>query len=138
MENIVTGTINQQNSEIDFDGEIINTGVIGASKEDRIFFTKSAIEAIHHELVENDIGETYFIRLATRSMGCLGMQFKIGYDSNINDDDRTFEIDNIKVVVDSHSLFYFMAVTIDFVDDINGSGFVFHNPHTQPTCGCSH
>lgn len=71
-------------------------------------------------------------------MGCLGMQFKIGYDSNINDDDRTFEIDNIKVVVDSHSLFYFMAVTIDFVDDINGSGFVFHNPHTQPTCGCSH
>ena len=138
MSNIEIEPLETQIIETEFDGKIIDTEVIGANEADRIFITNSAVNAIHNELSENNIDEEYFIRLATRSMGCLGMQFKIGFDNKINDDDRQYELDGIRIVADSHSVFYFMGVIVDFQDDINGTGFVFHNPHTQPTCGCSH
>ncbi len=138
MPNIEIEQIEKQRMDTNFEGAIIDTGVKGADISDRIFFTQAAIDTIKNEIAENNIGETYFIRLATRSVGCLGMQYKIGFDIAIKDDDRVFELDGIKIVIESHSLFYFMGVTIDFVDDINGTGFIFHNPHTQPTCGCSH
>ncbi|HOV92605.1 MAG TPA: iron-sulfur cluster assembly accessory protein [Candidatus Kapabacteria bacterium] len=138
MPNIEIEQIEKQRMDTNFEGAIIDTGVKGADISDRIFFTQAAIDTIKNEIAENNIGETYFIRLATRSLGCLGMQYKIGFDIAIKDDDRVFELDGIKIVIESHSLFYFMGVTIDFVDDINGTGFIFHNPHTQPTCGCSH
>lgn len=138
MSNIEIEPLETQIIETEFDGKIIDTDVIGANEADRIFITNSAFNAIRNELSESNIDEEYFIRLATRSMGCLGMQFKIGFDNKINDDDRQYELDGIRIVADSHSVFYFMGVIVDFVDDINGTGFVFHNPHTQPTCGCSH
>ena len=138
MSNIEFEPLEKQAIENEFDGKIIDTGVIGVNEADRIFFTQSALNAIRNELTENSIEDEYFIRLATRSMGCLGMQFKIGFDNKINDDDRVYDLEGIKIVIDSHSVFYFMGVIVDFQDDINGTGFVFHNPHTQPTCGCSH
>ena len=138
MSNIEIEPLETQVIENEFDGKIINTNVIGANDLDRIFITNSAVNAIHNELSENFINDEYFIRLATRSMGCLGMQFKIGFDNKMSEDDRQYELDGIKIVIDSHSVFYFMGVIVDFVDNINGTGFVFNNPHTQPTCGCSH
>ncbi|HPD33526.1 MAG TPA: iron-sulfur cluster assembly accessory protein [Bacteroidota bacterium] len=138
MSNIEIEQIEKQNVDTNFEGVILETGVIGADESDRIFLTNAAINTIKNEIAENSIGETFFIRLATRSLGCLGMQYKIGFDNMIKDDDRVFEPEGIKIVIDSHSLFYFMGVIVDFVDDINGTGFIFHNPHTQLTCGCSH
>jgi Fe-S cluster assembly iron-binding protein IscA len=29
-----------------------------------------------------------------------------------------------------------MGVTLDYVDDVHGSGFVFNNPNNAKTCGC--
>ncbi|HRT67704.1 MAG TPA: iron-sulfur cluster assembly accessory protein, partial [Bacteroidota bacterium] len=123
MSNIEIEQIEKQNVDTNFEGVILETGVIGADESDRIFLTNAAINTIKNEIAENSIGETFFIRLATRSLGCLGMQYKIGFDNMIKDDDRVFEPEGIKIVIDSHSLFYFMGVIVDFVDDIKDKNF---------------
>ena len=42
----------------------------------------------------------------------------------------------IHVFVDPTSSTHLQDVTIDFVDNLQGSGFTFNNPNSAGSCGC--
>ena len=42
----------------------------------------------------------------------------------------------VTVVCDPKSYLYLNGTTIDYKDEIMGSGFVFNNPNSTSTCGC--
>ena len=42
----------------------------------------------------------------------------------------------VTVVCDPKSYLYLTGTTIDYKDEIMGSGFVFNNPNSTSTCGC--
>ena len=42
----------------------------------------------------------------------------------------------VKIYVDAKSYLYLMGTIIDFVDELNQSGFKFVNPNAKRTCGC--
>ena len=42
----------------------------------------------------------------------------------------------VTVVCDPKSYLYLNGTTIDYKDEIMGSGFVFNNPNATATCGC--
>ena len=42
----------------------------------------------------------------------------------------------VRVVCDPKSYLYLNGTTIDYKDEIMGSGFVFNNPNSTSTCGC--
>ncbi|MGE5221779.1 MAG: HesB/IscA family protein, partial [Omnitrophica WOR_2 bacterium] len=42
----------------------------------------------------------------------------------------------VKVVVDEVSINYLKGATIDYVEDIMGSGFKILNPNAVSSCGC--
>lgn len=117
--------------------ERINTGVEGAEDKDTVNITHRAVEMINKVKEENNLTEEFALRLGTRSGGCSGMSYAIGFDSDKHPEDRFFEAEGLKLVIDSKSLFYFMGVTLDYTDGPEGSGFVFHNPNNFHTCGCS-
>jgi iron-sulfur cluster assembly protein len=114
----------------------VATGIQGAEEKDDFIVSASAIEMIAQIKEANEISEDYFLRLGTRSGGCSGMNYTLGFDSEIQENDRTFEVENVNIVVDNKSLFYLMGVTLDYTDGPSGSGFVFNNPNNAHVCGC--
>ncbi len=120
----------------DFSLEKIPTGIEGSTDADNIMITQSAIDMIGNVRIENNISDDHFLRIATRSGGCSGMSYSLGFDNEIAESDRKLDTGKINIVVDSKSLFYLMGVTLDYVEGPHGSGFVFNNPNDSPTCGC--
>lgn len=118
--------------------ERIPTGVLGTDNDDDIFITDAAIESIRKIREENNVPSDMRLRLGTRGGGCSGMNYVIGFDTTINENDREFRIRDLDILVDSKSLFYMMGVTLDYVSDETGSGFLFNNPYNEKVCGCSH
>lgn len=124
--------------DADFDGITINPGINGAGAEDQIMITRTAFEKIKEFMTANPVSDDYALRFAARSGGCSGMVYKLGLDNQSLEGDRKHHHEGINIVFDQKSVYYLMGVTLDYIDDVNGSGFVFNNPNNQNTCGCSH
>lgn len=116
----------------------IPTGIEGTETQDDFMITAQAVEMINQIKEQNEVPEEYNLRLGTRSGGCSGMNYMLGFDSEVNAEDRLIEAAGQKFVVDNHSLFYLQGVTLDFTDGAHGAGFVFNNPNNDHVCGCSH
>ncbi len=115
----------------------INTGVKGADENDYVIITNKAIEVINNVRLEHQIGEEFALRLGTRPGGCSGISYALGFDKDITEYDRIINVKDIKLVIDDKSIFYLMGVTLDYTDGPEGSGFVFINPNSFSSCGCS-
>ncbi len=85
---------------------------------------------------ENDVPETYGLRLGVRGGGCSGIMYSLGFDSELRERDTVFTIHDVRLVVDRTSLFYLAGTELDYSDGLHGRGFVFNNPNAARTCGC--
>lgn len=84
---------------------------------------------------ENDPG--LMLRTFVQGGGCSGFQYGFTFDSEQNEDDFEFPLnDKWKVVVDALSMQYLQGAEIDYKEDLHGSQFVIINPNAQTTCGC--
>jgi len=77
------------------------------------------------------------LRVWVAGGGCSGLQYGMALDDNApEEDDRVFEQNGVKIVVDSLSLGYMEGSTVDYVDDVLGGGFKIENPNATSSCGC--
>ena len=77
-----------------------------------------------------------FVRVGVKSGGCSGLSYDLKFDNNLKEDDKLFEDNEIKIVVDKKSLLYLAGTTLEYSGGLNGKGFVFVNPNANRTCGC--
>lgn len=87
------------------------------------------------EISEEEGIET-IIRVKCIGGGCLGFQFDLLFDNQINDLDEVFEQNNIKIICDYISLQYLENTSIDYIDNLISGGFKFNVPRAQRLCGC--
>ncbi|MBI5325849.1 MAG: iron-sulfur cluster assembly accessory protein [Ignavibacteriae bacterium] len=132
----MTETITDTMTETGVEFERIPTGVEGADSDEDILISQSAINEIHNILESSNVPDGYFLRIGTRGGGCSGMSYVLGFDARVGEEDRVFTSSNLRIAIDSKSLFYMMGVTIDFIDDVQGKGFTFTSPNSSLTCGC--
>ncbi len=97
--------------------------------------TDSAVRRIAHLVAQED-GENLFLRIAVSGGGCSGFQYGFSFDDEIRSDDRVFERENVKVVIDDTSLGLLGGAEIDFVEDLIGASFQIRNPNASSSCGC--
>ena len=97
-----------------------------------ITLSESAAEKLQNLLSTK---EETGVRAAVRGGGCSGFTYKLLFD-NKNVDDRVIFDKNVEIYVDPKSFLYLMGTQIDFVDELNQSGFKFVNPNAKRTCGC--
>ena len=97
-----------------------------------ITLTKFAAKKIKTLLLEK---EESGIRAGVQGGGCSGFTYQLGFD-NQKENDRVIESHGVTLYVDPKSYLYLMGTEIDFVDELNQSGFKFVNPNAKRTCGC--
>jgi iron-sulfur cluster assembly accessory protein len=108
-----------------------------------ITMTSAASEAVQSILTERKL-EGYALRVYVAGGGCCGVNFGMALDNNIQDVDKTFEANGVKLVVDPTSIDYLLGATIDFVNDPqHGAGFAVSSPnakkehaHGEGGCAC--
>lgn len=100
-----------------------------------ITITPTAAQAVR-ELLEKRNLEGYALRVFISGGGCSGFQYGMALEGNIRENDFSYETEGVKVVVDEVSIDYLRGATVDYVDDLMGSGFKIENPNAISTCGC--
>ena len=81
------------------------------------------------------LADTY-IRLGVDSGGCSGLSYNLDFDSDIQESDKLFEDQEVKILIDKKSFLYLIGTTLEYSGGLNGKGFAFNNPNASRTCGC--
>ena len=77
-----------------------------------------------------------YVRVGVKSGGCSGLSYDLNFDNSINNEDKVYEDNGVKIIVDNKSFLYLIGTTLEFSGGLNGKGFVFNNPNANRTCGC--
>lgn len=98
-----------------------------------IKFTENAINELHRLLQEDN--SKPFLRVGVKGGGCSGMTYILEFDDYQNEDE-SFEIGGIQVVMNKAHEMYLYGMEIEFEGGLNSRGFTFRNPNASSTCGC--
>ena len=80
--------------------------------------------------------EKDFVRVGVKSGGCSGLSYELKFDNKVDEADKVFEDNAVRIIVDKKSFLYLVGTTLEYSGGLNGKGFVFNNPNAQRTCGC--
>jgi iron-sulfur cluster assembly accessory protein len=97
--------------------------------------TDKAAEKIKELIGSNGNAEEQALRVAVRGGGCSGFQYSLALDQP-KAEDHVFEHQGVSVIVDKVSMQFVFGSEVDFVDGLQGAGFVVNNPNVVAACGC--
>ena len=82
-------------------------------------------------LMSEEHSDKEYVRVAVKSGGCSGLSYDLDFDSKVLANDKIFEHNEIKLLVDEKSYLYLVGTTLNYSDGLNGKGFVFENPNAS-------
>ena len=97
--------------------------------------TTSAVQRIR-VLREKERKAEADLRLRIIAGGCSGMQYRIDLAEKQRTDDRSFDRDGVRVLVDARSMTYLKNSTLDWYEDLLGGQFKITNPNAKTSCSC--
>lgn len=97
--------------------------------------TKQAAEEIRKLLSAEEMPDG-FLRVRVVPGGCSGFSYEMGFDNELEDSDRVFEEEGVKVAVDGISFQHLKGASLDYKGGLNGTGFSISNPNSKGSCGC--
>lgn len=100
-----------------------------------INLTPNAISAVE-KFIKGSATPVAGLRIAISGGGCSGFQYGMSLEEAKSEDDTVLEYGAVTLLVDPLSAPLLEGVTVDFVDNINGSGFKFENPNASSSCAC--
>lgn len=100
-----------------------------------ISLTESAQKQLNRIRTEQNIPLDHYLRVGVKGGGCSGFSYILGFDM-MKENDDTFEIEGMQVVMEKAHALYLVGIEIDWHDGLNNRGFVFNNPNATDTCGC--
>ncbi|XP_032664671.1 iron-sulfur cluster assembly 2 homolog, mitochondrial isoform X1 [Odontomachus brunneus] len=105
---------------------------VAVKSEDALIISDSCVKRLK-EIASDDTS----LRVTVEGGGCSGFQYKFDLDSNVHEDDRVFQRDGTKVIIDSTSLEYVKGSTIEFHTELIRSAFrITNNPLAEQGCSC--
>jgi iron-sulfur cluster assembly protein len=106
-----------------------------APGEEKIDLTARAARQILKIRADEGLDKELFLRVAVEGGGCSGLNYRLGFDVE-NEEDRRTESQGIEIIVDPRHLMYLNGVVIDYPDGLDARGFTFENPNATENCGC--
>ena len=99
-----------------------------------ITLTDTAAERVKSFLANRGKGKG--LRLGVKTTGCSGMAYVLEFVDAIEDDDKVFESNGVKIIIDPKSLLYLDGTELDYGKEGLNEGFKFNNPNVKNECGC--
>lgn len=87
-------------------------------------------------LLEKQEKPEAMLRVFVAGGGCSGFQYGMSLEEGAMEGDQQFEVNGVKVIVDSRSAMYIEGAEVNYVDTLMGGGFKIENPNAASTCGC--
>ena len=81
-------------------------------------------------------GKQLMLRLAVLGGGCQGYKYKFDFADQAEPEDKVYERDGVRLLVDNISLDYIRGGEVNFVETMMGSYFEVRNPNAATSCGC--
>ncbi|XP_044488920.1 iron-sulfur assembly protein IscA-like 2, mitochondrial [Mangifera indica] len=104
---------------------------------DDIHMTDSCIKRMKELQATETSPEKPLLRLGVETGGCSGFQYVFDLDHKTNPDDRVFEKEGVKLVIDDISYDFVKGATVDYVEELIRSAFVVStNPSAVGGCSC--
>lgn len=107
--------------------------ITGTSEQ--LILTDAAVERIKSLIAKEGRPEAG-LRLYISGGGCAGMSYGMTIDDSVSNDDAVVKAKGVKVIVDKLSLIYLRGSKIDYVENLQSSGFQIDNPNAASSCGC--
>ena len=76
------------------------------------------------------------LRVGVKGGGCSGLSYVMDFASKPNPNDKIFERDGARVVVDPKSFVFLDGMTISWKSTLLEKGFQLENPNVKKSCGC--
>ncbi|MFK5914811.1 MAG: iron-sulfur cluster assembly protein IscA [Woeseiaceae bacterium] len=99
-----------------------------------ITLTEAAAERVQAFL--DNRGKGIGLRVGIKTSGCSGMAYVLEFIDETADDDKVFESQGVKIIVDAKSLLYIDGTELDYGKEGINEGFQFNNPNVKGECGC--
>ncbi len=100
-----------------------------------VTLTQGAVNQLNRIKNDQHVPEDYGLRVGVKGGGCSGFSYVLGFDQP-KENDETFEIGGLKVLMQKSHAIYLLGMEIDWVEGLNNRGFSFSNPNANSTCGC--
>ena len=100
-----------------------------------IGLSESAVKQLA-SLIAAEGSDNQMLRITVNGGGCSGFTYSFDFDDTTNDDDKTFETDGVKVVVDVASLEFIDGAVLNYIESLGGTHFALENPNATSSCGC--
>ena len=91
--------------------------------------TEAAKEKVK-SVIENEEVEVQGLRVSIQGRTASAFQYGLGLEVEAAADDIIVECDDFRVLIDTDSAENLKGATIDYVEDLNSSGFKIDNPNT--------
>lgn len=91
-----------------------------------VTLTSKAAEEVRKIMQTKNIPADYGLRVGVRGGGC-GVSLLIGFDKK-KENDQSYTIEGIPVLVDKRHTMYVVGKEIDFYEGDEGRGFMFTDP----------
>ena len=91
--------------------------------------TEAAQEKIH-AVIQTEEVEVEGLRISIQGRTATAFQYSLGLATEVQDGDIIIECGDFKVLVDAESAPDLSGAVIDYVEDLNSSGFNIENPNT--------
>lgn len=100
-----------------------------------VSLTEGAIRQLLRIKEEQNVPDDHGLRIGVKGGGCSGFSYILGFDVR-KEQDQTFEVNGIRVLMEKSHGIYLIGMEIDWVEGLNNRGFTFNNPNASDTCGC--
>ena len=100
-----------------------------------IELTETAIAAVRSALEGAD-NRTEGLRIIVEAGGCAGLRYRMGLETEERIGDLVVDSGGIRLFIDPLTQRHVGGLTVDFVDGLEQSGFVFDNPSAAGRCSC--
>ncbi|KAL8128752.1 hypothetical protein V2J09_017907 [Rumex salicifolius] len=94
-----------------------------AASIEGIHMTDSCVKRMKESQTSEASAEDKVLRLSVEAGGCSGFQYAFSLDDKTNPDDRIFEKNGVKLVVDKISYDFVKGASVDYVGELIRSAF---------------
>ena len=87
-------------------------------------------------IMKNEGKENAGLRVTVMPGGCAGYTYGLDFADAAEPEDITLEMEGLKIFINEDVEPLISGAKLDFVESLQGAGFVLDNPNAQSSCGC--